>query len=179
MNIRGLLKYLLLVVASCKDNDHFRGHSDIHFHYNDYPTLEIKFKKVDKGSHAIVNFTQKENSEEKNEISMNCNGDKSRKKDNSQCLQVKFKLKENKEGDTGQVVFTKEFKVQADGGKEYSIKVTFSRQFQLINYYVAIGKIYRIINIETDIPGADIQTDYKNKILYKTYKNENTIEIEY
>ena len=97
----------------------------------------------------------------------------------SQCMKVKLKLKEDNEGDIEHVTFTKEFKVNYSDGNEYSIKVTFSRQFQLINYYVGIGKIYHIINIETNIPNADIQTDYKNKILYTTYKNENAIEIEY
>ena len=59
------------------------------------------------------------------------------------------------------------------------MKIYFSRKYQPVNFNVGIGIVYHLKNISTNLPDADIKTDYKDKTLYNSYSNENIIEIEY
>ena len=160
-------KYLFLLFVSCGGNPHFRSRSDYHFWEGKYPKLTVKLNKVGTDDFFICNTKeiQEENSKEKI----------SQAKSKKECsLEIEL-VDENPD----LVFLEKNIKVETSDGKEFFIKINFSRQYQLINYEVGIGKIYHLKSVSTDLPGADIKTDYKNKILYNTYVGENTIEIEY
>ncbi len=163
--MKGKLKYLFLFFLSC-DNDHLRGHSDYHFLNMDYrscPKLEIKFKKVSPGNSFITQLSESDS---------NCK-QANNKKDCSFSLEIKD------DDNTKKVLHDKEIKILCSDGKDYYIKINFSRNYQLVNFYIGIGKIYHLKNISTNLPDADIKTNYKGKILYNSYSNENVVEIEY
>ena len=160
------LKYLFLFFLSC-GNDHLRGQSDYHFianNRNQYPKLEIKLKKVSSNDFYVTQLKEESAS---TSTQTNSKGNTS----------LNLVLKDE-DSDKGNVSCEKNIVVKSSDGKEFYIKITFTRKYQLMNFKIGIGKIYHLKNISTNLPNADIKTDYKNKILYSTYR-ENVVEIEY
>lgn len=155
------LKYLFLLLVSC-GNDHLRGQSDYHFLAGKYPKLTVKLKKVGKDDFFITQLGESGSNGMQTNSKKECSLD--------------FDLKDENDND---VSHEKEIEIQCSDGREFSIKINFIRQYQLLNFNLGPGKIYHLKNISTNLPGADIKTDYKNKILYSTYRGENVVEIEY
>lgn len=163
--MKGKLKYLFLLIFNC-GNDHLRGRSDYHFinrENNECPKLEIKFKKVSSGDLFITQLVESDSNRKQSDSNKECS----------------LSLEMREDDNSKEVLHEKEIKIIDSNGNEYSVKINFSRQYQLLNFCIGLGKIYHLKNISTNLPDADIKTDFKNKILYNTYSNENVVEIEY
>ena len=146
-------KFLFLFFLSCEGNEHFRARSDYHFWYGKNPELKIQFKKVSDDNFCIQK-AKMIGDDSKTSISLSLEDDK----ENNQEAKLEKKIQIN---------------------EAYYINLSFLRQYQMISFYNGVGKIFHLIELTTDIPNVDIKTNYKNKILYNTYVNENVIEIEY
>ncbi|MDR2401861.1 MAG: hypothetical protein LBD32_00090 [Cytophagales bacterium] len=164
-------KYIFLFFVSCEGNEHFRSRSDYHFWNAHFPQLIIKLKKVNSDDFIVYN------AQGCKKISSQENSTKKKSQSTKECS-LEIELTEEEE-DAEVVWHEKKINLRANDGKEFFLKISFSRQYQLINYEVGLGKIYHLKNISTDLPGADIKTDFKNKILYHSHIGENIIEIEY
>lgn len=163
--MKGKLKYLFLLIFNC-GNDHLRGRSDYHFIYranNECPKLKIKFKKVSSGDLFITQLVESDSNRKQSDSNKECS----------------LSLEMREDDNSKEVLHEKKIKIIDSNGNEYSVKINFSIQYQLLNFHIGLGKIYHLKNISTDLPDADIKTDFKNKILYNTYSNENVVEIEY
>lgn len=163
--MKGKLKYLFLLIFNC-GNDHLRGRSDYHFIYranNECPKLKIKFKKVSSGDLFITQLVESDSNRKQSDSNKECS----------------LSLEMREDDNSKEVLHEKKIKIIDSNGNEYSMKINFSIQYQLLNFHIGLGKIYHLKNISTDLPDADIKTDFKNKILYNTYSNENVVEIEY
>lgn len=163
--MKGKLKYLFLFFFNC-GNDHLRGRSDYHFIYranNECPKLKIKFKKVSSGDLFITQLVESDSNRKQSDSNKECS----------------LSLEMREDDNSKEVLHEKEIKIIDSNDNEYSVKINFAIQYQLLNFDIGLGKIYHLKNISTDLPDADIKTDFKNKILYNTYSNENVVEIEY
>ena len=163
--MKGKLKYLFLLIFNC-GNDHLRGRSDYHFinrENNECPKLKIKFKKVSSGDLFITQLVESDSNRKQSDSNKECS----------------LSLEMREDDNSKEVLHEKKIKIIDSNGNEYSVKINFSIQYQLLNFHIGLGKIYHLKNISTDLPDADIKTDFKNKILYNTYSNENVVEIEY
>ena len=163
--MKGKLKYLFLLIFNC-GNDHLRGRSDYHFIYranNECPKLKIKFKKVSSGDLFITQLVESDSNRKQSDSNKECS----------------LSLEMREDDNSKEVLHEKKIKIIDSNGNEFSVKINFSIQYQLLNFHIGLGKIYHLKNISTDLPDADIKTDFKNKILYNTYSKENVVEIEY
>lgn len=155
-------KFLFLFFLSCEGNEHFRARSDYHFWHGKNPELKIQFKKVSDDNFCIKKAKMVDDN---SKISISQEMDKT---------SINLSLEDNEENNKEAKL---EKKIQIN--EEYYINLSFLRQYQMINFYNGVGKIFHLIALTTDIPNVDIKTNYKNKILYNTYVGENVIEIEY